>query len=77
MLARRFGLTLVTLGSGAKARRDGAWRIETKAFRERLTWAVQLGAGPSPAVATLLAELAARGVNTYRETDSWEGAPCD
>ena len=41
-----------------------AWRISTREFRENLQWAYFVpGAGaPSPAVRTLLAELAARGI---------------
>jgi len=40
------------------------WRISTKEFRENLQWAVVVpGDGAiSPAVSTLLAELAARGI---------------
>jgi hypothetical protein len=40
------------------------WRISTKEFREDLEWAIAVaGEGePSPAVAQLLAELEARGV---------------
>lgn len=74
-LARHLGLSLVAPGS---ARPPGPWAIRTKEFRENLTWAVHLQSGqqPSPAVATLLAGLAARGITIYRETDSWEGVPC-
>jgi len=40
------------------------WSICTSAFRENLTWAVVIqGGSPSAAVATLLGELAARGVS--------------
>ena len=40
------------------------WRISTREFREDLGWAVVVPGetAPSPAVAQLLAELAARGV---------------
>lgn len=77
LLAERFGLSLVRLGPGP-AGRHAQWSVEKQAFRDRLTWAVHLRAGesPSPAVALLLAELAARGITIHRETDSWEGAPC-
>ena len=76
-LAGRFALTYVTLGPAPSAR-HGPWSIRTQAFRESLAWAVHLRASqaPSPAVAALLAELAARGITIHQETDSWEGAPC-
>ena len=43
------------------------WRIISKAFREDLQWAVVAGGRGdiSPAVANLLAELAARGVAVH------------
>ncbi len=43
------------------------WRITSKEFRENLTWAVIVpgDSETSPAVAQLLAELAARGVAVY------------
>jgi hypothetical protein len=45
----------------------GAWRIVSKAFREDLEWAVIVRGEReiSPAVATLLGELAARGVRIH------------
>jgi hypothetical protein len=45
----------------------GAWRIVSKAFREDLEWAVIVRGEReiSPAVATLLGELAARGVTIH------------
>ena len=41
-----------------------AWRISTREFREELEWAITIAPAesPSPAVALLLKELAARGV---------------
>lgn len=75
MLARRFGLGLVTLGAPPI---HGPWTIRTREFRENLQWAVHLeGTPPSPAVAVLLEELAQRGVTIHQETQPWEGAPCD
>ena len=40
------------------------WRISTREFREELEWALKIASEetPSPAVAVLLDELAARGV---------------
>jgi len=45
-----------------------AWRIITRAFREELEWAIVVpgDAATSPAVATLLDELSARGVLVRR-----------
>ena len=44
------------------------WTICTRAFRENLSWAVIIEGGPpSPAVAQLLAELAARDVPIRRD----------
>ena len=44
------------------------WEIRTKAFREDLEWAVIVDeeTAMSPAVVTLLAEMAARGVSALR-----------
>jgi len=77
-LAHQFGLRLVTLGP-PPVRQWAQWEIRTREFRERLTWAVQLMPyqNPSPAVATLLAELSQRGLTIHREPHSWEGTPCD
>jgi hypothetical protein len=46
------------------------WRISTREFRENLQWAVitPSGTAPSPAVAQLLEELAARGVRIEQIT---------
>jgi hypothetical protein len=43
------------------------WRISTKEFRENLTWAVSVAAETevAPAVAQLLAELSARGIQIH------------
>jgi hypothetical protein len=46
------------------------WEIRTKEFRENLEWAVVVPGDrePSPGVATLLAELSARGITIHKCT---------
>lgn len=60
-----------------RAAETGQWRIVTKAFREHLEWAVVLAGDcdRQPAVAQLLAELAARGVEIHRDEPgaAWGG----
>lgn len=56
------------------------WRIVTRAFREDLEWAVVLrstAAGPQLAVAQLLAEVAARGVEIHYGVGPWLAMPTD
>ena len=77
-LAAEFAMSLVSLGCGPRCE-FAAWQIRTREFRENLQWAVRLNpAEPaSPAVSTLLEELAARGVPIHCEPQSWEGVRCD
>ena len=55
--------SLIRIGVAAPPALD-RWRIVTKAFRENLEWAVVVPGDRdlSPAVTTLLSELAARGI---------------
>jgi hypothetical protein len=55
--------SIIQIGAGTPSALDG-WRIVSREFRENLEWAVAVpGDGEkSPAVATLLDELAARGI---------------
>lgn len=60
-LARRW--SLIEIGSAIVATEPfEQWQVSTKEFRENLSWAVIVAEPPSPAVAQLLAELAARGI---------------
>jgi hypothetical protein len=50
------------------------WSIVSREFRENLAWAVVVRgeADVSPAVATLLQEMAARGIHVYNaDAESW------
>ncbi len=60
-LARHW--SIITIGSTTPAHL-AAWRISTKEFRENLEWAIRVpGDGETTAaVATLLSELEARGI---------------
>jgi hypothetical protein len=55
--------SIIRIGDRTPASLD-KWRISTREFREDLEWAVVVPgeSAPSPAVAELLAELAARGI---------------
>ncbi|MBN9657671.1 MAG: hypothetical protein J0H49_05800 [Acidobacteria bacterium] len=65
-LARRW--SVITIGSGIVATAERLpWRVSTRAFREELSWAVQVDdSPPSEAVAQLLRELEQRGVEIRR-----------
>ncbi len=64
-LARNWSLVQI---AGVKPQKFGQWEIRNKEFRENLEWAVIVPGDreTSPAVAELLAELAARGVEIQR-----------
>ena len=64
-LARHW--SLIQIGGTTPPDLDG-WRIVTREFRENLQWAVVVpGDGEtSPAVAELLEELSARGIDIHR-----------
>ena len=74
-LARHW--SVIQIGAGTPPHLEG-WRISTREFREDLEWAVLVpGDGDiTPAVAQLLAELAARGV-VIRDTreENWDSDP--
>jgi hypothetical protein len=59
--------SVIQIGATAPPALD-RWRIVTKAFRENLEWAIVVPGdrGTSPAVATLLDELSARGITIQR-----------
>jgi hypothetical protein len=81
---RRCALTLVRhwsviqIGANTRAHLE-RWRISTREFREDLQWAVVVAGATdfSPAVAQLLAELAARGVEIHDAAgEDWAGESC-
>ncbi len=59
--------SMIQIGAITPPHLEG-WSIVSRAFREDLTWAVIVAgdAETSPAVATLLQELAARGIKVHQ-----------
>jgi hypothetical protein len=70
--------SVIQIGANTRAHLEG-WRISTREFREDLQWAVVV-AGDAPvsfAVAQLLAELAARGIEIHNAAgEDWAGESC-
>jgi hypothetical protein len=66
--------SMIQIGSGVNATEESdafPWRVSTREFRENLEWAVVVDNGrpQSAAVAVLLEELVARGVQPQRVPD--------